>query len=39
MAIPKELIYQLGKKVLEMDEKNLPNELKELVQNIKNQVF
>lgn len=38
-AIPKELIYQLGKKVLEMDEKNLPNELKELVQNIKNQVF
>ena len=31
----KEIIYQLGKKVLTMDDKDFPSELKELVQNIK----
>ena len=39
VSTSKELIYQLGKKVLEMDEKYFPDELKEVVQNTKNQIF
>lgn len=38
LPIQKEIIYQLGKKVLEMDDNDFPDELKKLVQNIKNQV-